>query len=138
MRKLLAFALFLTLLAPANAFADCRVRGGDHVVLYGTTDDPDVFVWDSRFRMKSYQSGSFDQAQALLPHAMLAPPGTRAVVSVCVKHFVQLKYTSDQDDAIGITIVTGPLRGKRGWVLGSDIRAIARNEQTMSLYSTKR
>ena len=131
MRRLIALALLLALVAlPYRALADCQVRNGDHVVLFGTADDPDVFVWDSRFRMRSYQSGSFDQAQALLPHAMLAPPGTRAVVSGCMHNFVQLKYTTEPDDAIGITIVSGPLRGRRGWVLGSDIRGIYHKLQT--------
>jgi hypothetical protein len=126
MHKLVVIALLLALASTQRALADCQVHGGDHVVLYGTSDDPDVFVWDSRFRMRSYQSGSFDQAQQLLPHAMLAPPGTRAIVSSCANNFVQLKYTSTNDDAVGITIVSGPLRGKRGWVLGSDIRGIYR------------
>lgn len=120
-----AFALLLALLAMrAPAFADCQARPGTHVVLYGTADDPDVFMWDSRFRMRAYQAGSFDQAQLLLPHAMLAPPGTRAVVSECVRNFVQLKYTTETDDAVGVTIVSGPLRGRRGWVLGSDVRGL--------------
>jgi len=125
MRRLIAHALLLAFVGfPLQALADCSVHGGDRIVLYGTLDDPDVFVWDSRFRMRSYQAGSFDQAQALLPHAMLAPPGTRAVVSSCLHSFVQLKYTTAPDDAIGIMIVSGPLRGHRGWVLGSDIRGM--------------
>lgn len=127
MRKPLALSLALVALiaiSSAHAFADCQWRANDRVVLYGTADDPDVFVWDSRFRMRAYQSGSFDQAQSMLPHAMLAPPGTRAVVSECVRSFVQLKYTTETDDAVGVTIVSGPLRGRRGWVLGSDARRV--------------
>lgn len=118
-----AIALLAALLATTSlACAECRVHSGDRVVLYGTTDDPDVFVWDSRFRMRSYQGGSWDQAQALLPHALLAPPGTRATVSDCVGNFVQSKYAALPDDAVGIVIVTGPLKGKLGWVIGADIR----------------
>jgi hypothetical protein len=98
-------------------------------VLYGTSDDPDVFVWDSRFRMRQYEGGSWDQAQALLPHALLAPPGTRGVVSGCVSNFVQSKYLSVPDDAVGIVIISGPLKGKLGWVLGADIRGIYHNVQ---------
>ncbi len=102
-------------------------------MLYGTADDPDVFVWDSRFRMRSYQGGSFDQAQALLPHALLAPPGTRAAVADCVGNFVQSKYASIPDDAVGVVIVAGPLKGKSGWVIGADIRRAIERERTSPL-----
>lgn len=119
-----ALAIFAALLLTrAPALADCRVHPtGQHVVLYGTVDDPDVFVWDSRLRMRSYQGGSWDQAQALLPHALLVPPGTRAAVSVCVGNFVQSKYAALPDDAVGIVILSGPLKGKLGWVIGTNIR----------------
>ncbi len=122
----LALALFIAAVVfafgPANA--DCRLHDGDHVILFGTTDDPAVFVWDSRYRMREYQGGSWDQGQALLPHAFLAPPGTRGIVSSCINNFVQSKYSSLPDDAIGIVIVSGPLKGKMGWVLGADIRGV--------------
>ena len=34
------------------ALADCKVHRGDHVVLYSTTDDPSVLMWDSRARLR--------------------------------------------------------------------------------------
>ncbi len=121
----LAFALFAALaIATQAALAECRVRTGDRVIVYGTSDDPDVFVWDSRFRMRQYQGGSWDQAQALLPHALLVPPGTHALVSECVSNFVLSKYASVPDDAVGIAIVSGPLKGKLGWIIGADVRQI--------------
>ena len=104
------------------ARADCKVRQGDIVVLYGTSDDPDVFLWDSRFRLRQYQEGTFDEMNALLPHAVLARPGTRAVVESCVSDFARSKYTNMPDDAVGVRIVSGPLHGQGGWVLGSSIR----------------
>lgn len=124
MRTLSAFAVILLLLAPQVTLADCRVHPSDRVVLYGTTDDPDVFVWDSRFRLRDYEGGTFDQMRALLPHATLVRPGTRATVESCVSDFVQSKYVPEPDDAIGIVITAGPLRGQRGWVIGSAIRQI--------------
>ncbi len=102
----------------------CKVQVGDRVALYGTSDDPDVFIWDSRFRMRDYEGGSFDQMRALLPHATLAPAGTRATVEACVDNFVQSKYLSTPDDAVGVVVTSGPLRGKRGWVVGDAIRVI--------------
>jgi hypothetical protein len=117
--KLLVIVLALLTPAPAPI---CRVRSGSHVVLFSSGVSPDVFVWDSRFRMGEYAGGTFDQAQALLPHAMLAPAGTRAIVQSCVAGFVQSKYSSTRDDAIGLVIDGGPMRGHRGWVLGSDVR----------------
>lgn len=122
MRTISALAVLLFLLVPNAALADCRVHQNDRVVLYGTTDDPDVFVWDSRFRLRDYEGGTFDQMKALLPHATLVRPGTRAMVQSCVSDFVQSKYVPQPDDAIGIVIIAGPLRGQRGWVSGTAIR----------------
>ena len=122
MRTASLLVLLLLLAAPATGRAECHVHANERVVLFGTTDDPDVFVWDSRFRLRDYESGTFDQMRALLPHATLVRPGTRANVMSCVPSFVQSKYVPQPDDAIGIVIVTGPLRGQRGWVLGSAVR----------------
>ena len=66
------------------ALADCKVHRGDHVVLYSTTDDPSVLIWDSRARLREYHAASFDAAQAMLPHAVLVSPGTHATVVSCV------------------------------------------------------
>jgi hypothetical protein len=128
MRTISALAVLLLLLVPHAALADCQVRANDRVVLYGTTDDPDVFVWDSRFRLRDYEGGTFDQMKALLPHATLVRPGTRATVEICVSDFVQSKYVAQPEDAIGIVIIAGPLRGQRGWVLGSAIRELKRGQ----------
>ncbi|MBV8639016.1 MAG: hypothetical protein JO322_13110 [Candidatus Eremiobacteraeota bacterium] len=116
--------VFVVFAAPRIVHAECHLRSGDKIVLYGTTDDPDVFIWDSRFRLRDYAGGSFDEMNALLPHAVLARPGTRAVVESCVSNFVQSKYFTNTDDAIGVRILNGPLNGQRGWVLGSSTRGI--------------
>lgn len=131
----LAFFIIAAANARAGTAPPCHVKAGAHVVLYGTTDDPDVFLWDSRFRLRDYEGGSFDQMKALLPHATLARPGTRAVVEACVAAFVTSKYTDRPDDAVGIVIVTGLLRGQRGWVLGSAIRANTRGPRDVSTRS---
>ena len=130
----LLFALGATP-APVSHTA-CRVHAGDHVVLYGTTDDPDVFLWDSRFRLRDYEGGSFDQMKALLPHASIARPGTRAIVESCVQSFVTSKFTDHPDDAVGVLIVSGQQRGQRGWVLGSAIRGNTRGPRDVSTRST--
>jgi hypothetical protein len=122
MRAFSVLLALVLLLVPQAVRADCQVRPNDRIVLFGTTDDPDVFVWDSRFRLRDYEGGTFDQMKALLPHATLVPPGTRAVVETCVSDFVQSKYVPQPDDAIGIVIIAGPLRGQRGWVIGTAIR----------------
>lgn len=120
---IIAVILF-ALALPRIVHADCHMRSGDKIVLYGTTDDPDVFIWDSRFRLRDYEGGSFDEMNALLPHAVLARPGTRAVVETCVSNFVQSKYFTTPDDAVGVRILGGPLNGQRGWVLGTSTRGI--------------
>lgn len=120
---LAALLIALTLFAHAlPAIAQCKLHRGVKVVLYSESDDPDVLVWDSRFRLRDYGAASFDVAQQLLPHARLAAPGTRATVESCVPDFVTARLLSVPDDAVGVVITTGPLRDQRGWVLGSDLR----------------
>jgi hypothetical protein len=119
-----AILLAATVLLPRYVDAACREPRGAHVVLYGSGGDPDVLIWDSRFRLRAYESGSFDEMNALLPHALLARPGTRAVVRACLANFVESKYLVVPDDAVGIVVTAGPLRGKYGWVIGSDVRAM--------------
>ncbi len=104
------------------ALADCKVHHGDHVVLYSTADDPSVLIWDSRARLRAYNAASFDEAQAMLPHAVLVAPGTRAIVISCVAGYVESPLFATPDDAVGITISSGPQRGATRWVLGSDVR----------------
>jgi hypothetical protein len=115
--------VWLASVAPASA--DCKVHHGDRVVLYSTTDDPSVLVWDSRSRLREYYAASFDEARAMLPHAILVAPGTRANVISCVANFVDSPVFHQPDDAIGVVISSGPQRGVTRWVLGSDVRTSA-------------
>jgi hypothetical protein len=122
-----AAALFVLWLAAGGlALADCKVHRGDRVVLYSTTDDPSVLIWDSRTRLRSYHAASFDVAQAMLPHALLVSPGTHANVISCVSGFVESPLFQKPDDAVGVAISSGPQRGLIRWVLGSDVRTIHR------------
>lgn len=124
MRKALLIALTL-LLMPLDAHAsDCRVHTGTLVALYGTIDDPDVLVWDSRLRLHAYGIATFDESQALLGHALVAHPGTRARIMACVAHDVSQKFSNATEDAMFVSIVSGPLRGHSGWVMESAIRRI--------------
>ncbi len=124
MRKAALALLLLSAATLASASADCRLHRGEHVVLYSTTDDPSVLVWDSRERLREYHAASFDVAQAMLPHAGLVSPGTRAVVVTCVAGYVESPVFHAPDDAIGVVISTGPQRGLTRWVLGSDVRLL--------------
>lgn len=124
MGKVALALLLLWLSAVAPAVADCKVHRGDHVVLYSTTDDPSVLIWDSRARLREYHAASFDEAQAMLPHALLVAPGTRATVVSCVANFVESPIFHAPDDAIGVEILSGPQRGITRWVLGSDARPL--------------
>ena len=100
----------------------CRLHQGDRVVLFGPGDDPDVLAWDSRFRLREYHSASFDEAEQLLPHAVLEPAGTRAEVVACVAAFVPSPSFELPEDAIGVMILSGPDKGIGKWVLASDTR----------------
>jgi hypothetical protein len=108
----------------APVLAACAVHPREHVVLYGVGDDPGVFLWDSRFRLRAYHAASFDEAQALLSHALLLNGGTRAMVIHCYRNDVQPKYSLVPDDAIYVLVLSGPLHGRTGWVLGGDVRVI--------------
>ncbi|HEY1976793.1 MAG TPA: hypothetical protein VGG89_09625 [Candidatus Baltobacteraceae bacterium] len=132
MRKL-APALLTSLLAFAftgathqtpvpNPPPPCTLHQGDRVVLYGSGDDPDVLAWDSRFRLRAYHAASFDEAEQLLPHAVLVAAGTRAQVVACVAGFVPSHASETPEDAIGIMILNGPQKGIGKWVTDSDTR----------------
>jgi hypothetical protein len=122
MRRIALGVMVLWLAALTSASADCKFRRGQHVVLYSTTDDPSVLVWDSRARLREYHAASFDDAQAMLPHAILLSPGTHATVVSCVSNFVESPMSHAPEDAIGVVISSGPQRGITRWVLGSDVR----------------
>ncbi len=96
-------------------------------MLYSTTDDPSVLIWDSRLRLRDYSAASFDEARALLPHAVLVAPGTHANVVSCVSNYVTSPIFRSPDDAVGVVIVSGPRRGFIRWVLGSDVRPLHSN-----------
>ena len=122
MRKVVLFLLILWAADAATALAECHFRHGQHVVLYSTPDDPSVLMWDSRARLREYHAASFDEAQAMLPHALLVSPGTHADVMVCVPSYVVSPLFQTPDDAVGILITSGTQRGVARWVLGSDVR----------------
>ena len=84
--------------------------------------DPDVFIFDSRVRLIDYSAGRFDEVKAVMAHTLLASPGTRAIVSSCVRNVVKPKYSGDYFDAVGIKVITGPYRGRWGWVSSEDVR----------------
>jgi hypothetical protein len=120
---LLALTVAFVIAAGGRAYAQCDFKSGSHVVLTSQADDPDVLLWDSRFRLRDYSADSFDVSRELLPHARLVGQGTRATVESCVPDFVQLRLQSGSDDAVGIVITSGKYRGVRGWVLGTDLRS---------------
>jgi hypothetical protein len=122
MRKVLLFLTILWAADAATALAECHFKHGQHVVLYSTADDPSVLMWDSRARLRDYHAASFDEAQAMLPHALLVPPGTHADVMVCVPAYVVSPLFQSPDDAVGILVTSGSLRGVARWGVGSDVR----------------
>src|SRR5580698_3862424 len=126
MRKVaLALVLVLAWLSMSvPALSDCRLHRGQRVVLYSTTDDPSVLMWDSRARLREYHGASFDEAQAMLPHALLVSPGTHGDVVTCLPGYVVSPLFTSPDDAVGVAITSGPSKGIVRWVLGSDVRPL--------------
>jgi hypothetical protein len=110
--------------ATAAAASGCRLHAGDKVVLYSAGGDPSVFVWDSPVRLRDYNAATYDEAQAMAARATLVEGGTRALVASCRANYVQSPYSDAPEDAIGITIITGPQHGHNYWVLASDVRGV--------------
>ena len=124
-----AFALALVL---ASAFlpgvaASCSVNVGWHVVLASDAVDPDVFVWDSRPRLVDYAAGQWGNTQTIFAHTMLVQPGTQALVIACVPGAAHPKYTQSDEDVIGVKVLSGPFRGRYGWVLAGDTHPMRSN-----------
>lgn len=124
MRRAVSLLLLLLWGAAPAAASDCKTHRGDKVVLYSTTDDPSVLLWDSRARLRTYYGASFDEAQALLPHSILVSPGTRATIISCVAGYIESPMFAQPEDAVGVVISSGPQRGVTRWVLGSDVRSM--------------
>jgi hypothetical protein len=101
--------------------AECSAVPGGRVLLASDAVDPDVFLWDSRTRLAEYAAGSWGNTRAIFAHTMLAEPGTVALVVSCVPAAAHPKFSTGDEDAIGVRIVSGPYRGRYGWVLSSDI-----------------
>jgi hypothetical protein len=122
-RALGAVVALVALGVPADA-APCVVVPGSAVILKSADLDPDVFVWDSKQRVVDYAAGAWRDTHDVLIHSVLAYPGTRAEVVQCDPGIVKPKYI-DPLDAIGVRIVSGPNRGRYGWVTSQDIHMVA-------------
>jgi len=110
MRCAVAFAIVTITVAQASA-AGCPAPTS--VVLASSASDRDVFVWDSRVRLADYASGQWENTRAVFAHTILARQGTRAVIVTCP--------SSGAQDAIAVKVVSGPHRGRYGWVLPTDV-----------------
>ncbi len=122
---LLGVALFALSIAPgaSSAAAVCDAVPGGRVVLASEAVDPEVFLWDSRTRLLSYAAGQWDSTRVIFAHTILAEPGTQALVVACVPGVAHPRFASGDQDAIGVKIVSGPYRGRYGWVLSGDVRS---------------
>jgi hypothetical protein len=105
----------------AAGSAACTIPSGGQVILESDAVDPDVFLWDSRTRLIDYAAGQWGNTRAIFAHTRLAEPGTKAVVIACYPGVAHPKFSSGDEDAIGVKIMSGPYRGRYGWVLSSDI-----------------
>lgn len=110
--------------SPVRA-SECALRNGQYLVLRSSDFDPDVLVWDTRWRAIDYINAIHVTERDLLAHTLLAVPGTRAVVVQCDPASVKPKYSSAILDTVGIKLTTGPNRGRYGWVTSDDVHASA-------------
>ncbi len=106
----------------SQSAAVCKVSVGQRVLLESIDSDPDVFVWDSRFRLIEYAAGNYDKANQVIAHTILAKPGTQAITVACAPSAVKPAYSSDVYDAVGVKITSGPFRNRWGWVSSGDVR----------------
>ncbi len=115
-----AAALFVMSACVTVCAASCAIGTGGRVVLASDQVDPDVFLWDTRDRLVDFAAGHWNSSRTISEHTFLAKPGTRAVVIACTPAFAHPHY-SDAQDVIHVKVVTGPFRGKQGWVMSSDL-----------------
>jgi hypothetical protein len=118
--SLAAVALSASRGASAGSF--CALPPGGRVVLESDAVDPDVFLWDSRLRLVDYAAGEWGNTHAIFAHTVLAEPGTQALIVACVPAAAHPRFSTGDEDAIGIKVMSGEYRGRYGWVLSSDIR----------------
>lgn len=115
------FAASFAFAANASRERSCVATPRDRVVLAADTSDPDVFVWDDRFRLTEYALGRWGDTRSVMVHTVLAHPGTRAVVLACLPGALHPKYSVVREDAVRVTMLTGPYRGRSGWVAARDV-----------------
>ncbi len=116
------FGASLAGLAAADA---CKpANSGSHVALMSDASDPDVFLWDSSERLVDYAAGQWGDARLIFAHTVLARPGTPAVVVSCVSGIAHPRFQIGSQDAVGVRIMSGPYRGRFGWVLSSDVHLL--------------
>jgi hypothetical protein len=120
MRAALALAAVVASVSMPAAAAPCSVAVGWRVILASDAVDPDVFLWDSRARLVDYAAGRWTDTQTIFAHTMLAPSGTEALVIACAAGAAHPKYSSADQDVIGVKILRGQFKGRYGWVLSSD------------------
>jgi hypothetical protein len=108
-------------LRAASAAALCAAPAGGRVVLEADALDPDVFLWDSRSRLVDFAAGQWGNTRAIFAHTLLARPGTRATIVACIPAAAHPKFAQRDEDAVGVKLMSGPYRGRYGWVLSSDI-----------------
>jgi len=135
-----ALAVFFGMALRAQAEPDgCwPVTSGSRVSLMSDAADPDVFLWDSRQRLIDYSAGQWGDARAIFAHTVLARPGTSAVVVACESGVAHPRYQSGSQDAIGVRIMSGPYRGRSGWVLSSDVHPLRGSSRDSSVVGTPR
>lgn len=105
----------------ASAAEPCSVVAGQPVILMSSELDPDVFVWDARQRATDYAGGFYKNASDVMVHTVISKPGTRALVVSCIHGGAQAKFTKRPIDVIGLKLLTGPDRGRYGWVTAEDV-----------------
>jgi hypothetical protein len=122
-----SLVLLTSAASPALAAGCTGLGNGQTVSLKSAEIDPDVFVWDAKARVIQYSSGVWNTTSEVMSHTMLSKPGTRAIVIACEKESVKSKYVNSVLDAVGIRLLTGPNRGRYGWVTSEDVHLPPRN-----------
>lgn len=125
LRSLVIVAAALALGGAVALAANCGVRAGATVILTSDPADPDVMVWDTRERLQAWVAGHWSSSREVMTHTLIARPGTHAQVVACLGGESRPKLSEAVRDLIGIRIISGPLRGRYGWVIASDVHPTA-------------
>jgi hypothetical protein len=77
----------------------------------------------------AYVAGEWKSTKDVLGHTTLIEPGTTAIVVFCNAGGARPKYDGEDEDIIGVRVLTGAHRNLWGWVTSGDVHAMREKKE---------